>query len=217
MHWIDPEHLPPVSGKIDRFICNFTGQYDGFILMGANDNLSLVDVPPHLGTELKRTFRLGDFVVVRGVRPRRADLIAAISIEGSDGKLVVDSGPPKERSNEEELATRPVSVSATVRLTLFSPKGEPRGAILDDGTVLRLGPKEASQWIERLKPGAVTAARGHAIEAAGSLVVQVEEIAAEHDPFTRSEGLKPARPSKHDADRLRRDERPPQTTEQALA
>jgi hypothetical protein len=69
-----------------------------------------------------------------------------------------------------------MTVSGTVRLPLHGPKGELRGALLDDGTALRLGPKEAAAFAELLRPGAVLAASGDCVETAEGRCITVCEI-----------------------------------------
>jgi hypothetical protein len=58
-------------------------------------------------------------------------------------------------AKRQKLDTR-----GTVRLSLFDPKGRLRGALLDDGTVLRVDPKEAARFADLLEPAAAIEARG---------------------------------------------------------
>ena len=77
MHWLDPNHLPEIVGVADRFLLNQHGQADGMILTNGTE----VHFPPHLSDEIHAAMRPGDTVKVRGVRPRSADMIAAVAIE----------------------------------------------------------------------------------------------------------------------------------------
>ena len=78
MHWIDPESLPEVRGTVRNFLLNPEGDVDGFVLGGRT--LRQVHVPPHLSRHLARHVAPGDKVRIRGVKPRGADMIAAISL-----------------------------------------------------------------------------------------------------------------------------------------
>jgi hypothetical protein len=69
MHWIDPDHLPEITGTVDQFLVNKHGEADGFLLTSGEE----VHVPPHLSARLLRDVRPGSRVKVRGVRPWRAD------------------------------------------------------------------------------------------------------------------------------------------------
>ena len=88
MHWIDPACLPETRGRVTQFLLNPRGDIDGLIL---NGDLQ-VHVPPHLGRELVRRVAVGDRIRVRGVKPRRAEMIAAVQLTGRDGVDIVDDG-----------------------------------------------------------------------------------------------------------------------------
>ena len=74
MHWLNPNQLPEIVGVADRFLLNPHGQADGMIL-------TEVHFPPHLSDGIHAAMRPGGTVKVRGVRPRSADMIAAVAIE----------------------------------------------------------------------------------------------------------------------------------------
>ncbi|MEF0943532.1 hypothetical protein [Rhizobium sp. BR 362] len=185
MHWIDPNHLLPIRGKVDCLLANLAGERDGFVLIYDDGREILVQVPPHLSMELSNAIQVGDIVTVRGLKPRHADVIAAVSIEGRDGGIVLDQDPPKHKPQPEggKMTTHTVAIYGDVRLTLFSPKGKPRGALLTDGTVLRLDVKDASRWRDVLRLGAGLRARGRAIATDEGLIVAVDEIDAGDSVF----------------------------------
>jgi hypothetical protein len=64
----------------------------------------------------------------------------------------------------------------TVRLSLFGPKGELRGALLADGMILRIGPKQAKEVAALLAPGAKVAASG---DTKHGRVIEVKAIGTE--------------------------------------
>jgi len=175
MHWIDPEHLPSTDGEMERFVVNPRGEIDGLVLHGG----TLVHVPPHLSAKIRATFDCGDAVRVRGVRPRGTDMVAAVSLTATaDGRTIDDHGPDAEKDDRADDPVNParMTVSGTVRLLLHGPKGELRGALLDDGTALRIGRKEAVAFADLLRPGAVLAASGDGVETADGRSVAVREI-----------------------------------------
>jgi hypothetical protein len=88
MHWIDPDHLPEITGTLDQFLVNKHGEADGFLLTDGDE----VHVPPHLSSRLLRDLRPGSQVRVRGVRPRGVQMIAAIAIDTPQGRIL-DEGP----------------------------------------------------------------------------------------------------------------------------
>src|ERR1700759_943406 len=142
MHWIDPDHLPQTVGNVVQFTQNPKGELDGLIL----DRDRQGHFPPHPGPHGAKAIAIGDKVHVRGVRPRGAPVIAAVSLGKSHGTEIVDNGPDAEkRAKPPKGKSSAYKVSGDVRLPLHGPKGELWGALLADGTVVRLGPKEAAK------------------------------------------------------------------------
>ena len=178
MHWIDPESLPELAGTVERFVLNAQGEIDGFVMKDQAQAPILVHTPPHMGDELTRHVKASEKVDVRGVRPRGADLVAAVAVTARNGRQIVDRGPEHDRMRRKP-DHRKMEAAGTVRLSLFGPKGELRGALLTDGDILRIGPKEAKQVAELLAPGAKIAANGDGIETAHGRVIEVRAIGTE--------------------------------------
>jgi hypothetical protein len=174
MHWIDPDHLPQTVGNVVQFTQNPKGELDGLIL----DRDRQVHFPPHLGPQVAKAIAIGDKVHVRGVRPRGAPVIAAVSLGKSHGTEIVDNGPDAEKRAKPGKATSKskssaLKVSGDVRLPLHGPKGELWGALLEDGTVVRLGPKEAAKKAKQLTLGARFSGQGRAMENQFGRVVEI--------------------------------------------
>ena len=179
MHWIDHDFLPDICGTVDRFIVDRHGEVDGLVLMYEPDRFLFVHLPPHLGPEIASAVAQGDAVRVRGIRPRGADMVAAVAVIASDGGLILDNGPdgkdqPKPPPRREKA--KKTEVEGVVRMSLFGPKGELRGALLEDGNLVRLGAKEAIHVANLLRPRAVLAARGESFEFAHGRVLAATEI-----------------------------------------
>ncbi|MGJ4942416.1 hypothetical protein ACQR1W_17710 [Bradyrhizobium sp. HKCCYLS1011] len=192
MHWIDPGSLPEVSGTVEHFVLNPHGEVDGFVMTGANGAI-LVHTPPHMEDELTRHVRAGDRVHVHGVKPRGADLLAAVAVTAKDGRRVVDQGPDHEREHPHHAHVK-MEAQGTVRLSLFGPKGELRGALLTDGTVVRIGPKEAEEVADLLAPSARLAVRGDGIETRFGRVIHAKEVGKAPDAL---KPLKHGKPDRH--------------------
>jgi hypothetical protein len=179
MHWIDPESLPGVAGTVERFVLNLHGEVDGFVMKCGPEDV-LVHTPPHLQTELLRHTKAGDTVTVRGVRPRGAALLAAVAVIAKDGHRIDDHGPDEDRQHPK-VEHRPIAAEGLVRLSLFGPKGELRGALLADGTSIRIGPKEANHIKKLLTPGSRLAVRGDGVETRYGRVIHAREAGATID------------------------------------
>lgn len=177
MQWIDPASLPETRGKVTHFLLNPHGELDGLVV-GARQ----VHVPPHLSKQLARHVALGDTVRVRGVKPRDADMIAAVSLTSAGGVLILDEGPHRngekhEKHEKPHVERKPMEASGEVVLSLFGPKGELRGALLDDGTSLRMPPHAAAELAAYLSPGAQVQAWGHGVKNRHGSAIEVDEIA----------------------------------------
>ena len=195
MHWLDPDYLPEVSGMFERFLINPHGDADGMMLTDGTE----VHFPPHMSAELCAAIRAGEKtkVKVRGVRPRSGDLIAAVAIEALDGRRIVDNGPPKGHDGEEKPhkhATKPkrepMDAEGIVRRLLHGPKGEARGALLEDGRIIRVPAHEAERIAHLLSPGKTLAVRGEGLALTLGTVIEAREIGASTDD------LHPIRPKK---------------------
>jgi hypothetical protein len=193
MHWIDPDHLPEITGTIDQFLVNKHGEADGFLLTDGGE----VHVPPHLSSRLLRDVRPGSQVKVRGVRPRGVQMIAAVAIDTSKGRIL-DEGPHvrEDDSAFENAKCGPMSVQGVVKQAIHGPKGEMRGAVLEDGRIIRLSTHEVERFADLLKKGAKISANGEGATTSFGTVVEAREIGAS------TETLKPvgAKQSKHGPD-----------------
>jgi hypothetical protein len=179
MHWIDHDFLPDIGGAVERFIVNHHGEVDGLILMYERDKFLFVHLPRHLGPELTSAVAPGDAVRVRGIRPRGADMIAAVAVISSDGRLILDNGPDEkdeQKPRPRHEKSKMIEVEGGVRMRLFGSKGELRGALLDNGDSVRIGPNEAVHVAELLRPGMALAARGEGLESRYGRVVSAAEI-----------------------------------------
>jgi hypothetical protein len=194
MHWIDPECLPETKGKVERFVMNPHGEINGLVLNGSKTDTKFVHVPPHMGAEIEAAIQPGDEIGVRGVRPRGSNIIAAVALITSDGRSIVDQGPdhkpPHQSHKPPAIAKRAkgLTVFGKVRLSLHAPKGELRGALLDNGSIVRIGPKEATRFEELLRPGASLAVSGDGIETHYGPVIDAKEIGSDLDHLKRTKG-----------------------------
>lgn len=201
MHWIDPEHLPKTEGTVDRFLINPHGEIDGILLAGGLE----VHVSPHLSAGIRGAVQPGALIAVYGVRPRHAEMIAAVAIDAGPGKRIVDNGPPKkdgEHGKEGHDGPKhgakaqhaAMEAEGMVQRSLHGPKGEVRGALLEDGRIIRVPPHEAKECEPLLKPGARLAIRGAGLRVDGVTVIDARELGAS---MTSLKPMKPEGAEKH--------------------
>jgi hypothetical protein len=196
MHWIDPDSLPETVGRVDQFLINRHGEVDGMMLADGTE----VHLPPHMGPAIVKALRPGVVVRLRAVRPRAADVLAAVAFETEDGTRYVDDGPPKDhkdaRKHAEAVKTRHIEVEGVVRCALHGPKGETRGLLLEDGRSGRFPPHAADGLRPLLKPGAAIALRGESIVTKHGTVIAVDAIGPATDALRPIED-KPHKPKDH--------------------
>jgi hypothetical protein len=196
MDWIDSAYLPETKGTLDRFLLNPHGDADGLLLTDGME----VHFPPHMSKPVVAAFKSGDKVKLRGVRPRGIEMIAAVSLEAADGKQIIDLGPPdeghgpKHRKKYAADARELMDVEGVVKHILHGPKGEKRGALLEDGRIVRIPPHNADLLHELLAHGKKLAARGQGLTNALDTVVEAHEIGVS---LTHLQRIEPKKPREH--------------------
>jgi hypothetical protein len=131
-------------------------------------------------------------------------MIAAVAIETADGRRIVDDGPSKDHEGEEKARKhaakadrKPMQAEGVVQRALHGPKGEVRGALLEDGRMIRFPAHEAEGISELLYPGAHLAIRGEGLATEFGTVIEAREFGASDDNFRSFKPKKPKKP-KHD-------------------
>jgi hypothetical protein len=186
MHWI--------TGTVDQFLVNKHGEADGFLLTDGEE----VPVPPHLSARLLRDVRPGSQVKVRGVRPRGVRMVAAVAIDTPKGRIL-DEGPDAREDDDafEKAKHGPMSAQGVVKRSIHGPKGETRGAVLEDGRIIRLPPHEAERFSRLLVKGCKISVSGEGATTSFGTVVEAREIGASADTM---KALGPKKP-KHGPER----------------
>ena len=134
-------------------------------------------MPPHLGRELVRRVAVGDRIRVRGVKPRRAEMIAAVQLTGRDGVDIVDDRLRMRRRRSRRTRSTTAGIERRSRVALHGPKGELNGALLTSGVALRVPPHAAEALHEYLRPGVHVQAWGHGVVTPHGTTLDVSEIA----------------------------------------
>jgi hypothetical protein len=171
-----------IAGAVARFTLTPRGDLDGLILGDGTQ----VHVPPHLSAELAAAVKPGDGVSVSGYRSPTGALFIATSVtDTASNQTVVDRGPPAPGMappppppGVPATGAQSASVQGRVQRLLRSPAGDVDGALLDDGTVLRMPPHIAYQFATLLVPGQTVAAQGWGLSTAYGRVIDVQSIGA---------------------------------------
>jgi hypothetical protein len=114
---------------------------------------------------------------------------AASATNDATGASVVDNGPPAPPAGGDEA-----TVTGTIFAQLHGRRGELNGAVLDDGTVLRLPPPEAARLSDSLQVGRSVTARGNRTSSDLGSSMDVSALGATADQLSQVDA--PPRPPK---------------------
>ena len=182
----DSSQLPETRGTVKQYTLTPRGDVDGVILADGTE----VKLPPHLSAQTVFAIHPGDVVSVRGLHARALPLVDAASITNvATGKSVVDNGPPDRRGTNDDQV-----ISGRIAVRLHGKRGEVNGALLDDGTTLRLPPPEAERMQDLLRQGQAISARGDVLDTPLGKVVDVRAIGASPEQLTELRGPRPPGP-----------------------
>lgn len=180
----DSSQLPETRGRVKQYTLTPRGDIDGLILTDGTE----VKLPPHLSAQVVYTIRPGDEVSIRGLRARAIPLVDAASVTNiATGKSVTDDDPPRglDRGGAQQ------AFSGRIIAALHGKRGEVNGAVLDDGTQLRLPPPEAERFAGWLQPGQMVSVRGESLDTALGRVVDVQAIGVSPGQMTELDGPRP--------------------------
>jgi hypothetical protein len=167
----DPSQLPAIQGKVAQYSLTPRGDVDGLILVDGTE----VHLPPYLGIQLVYAVKPGDAVTIRGLKARAIPMVQAMSVKNdATGGTVTDAGgggPPGPRDAQQAL-----SAIGRIKARLHGPRGELNGALLEDGTIVRLPPPEAERLASTLTTGAPVTVQGNGFEGSLGRVIEARSI-----------------------------------------
>jgi hypothetical protein len=201
----DPQQLPAQRGQVLQFSLTPRGDIDGLILTDGTE----VKTPPHLSSQIAYAIRPGDTVTIHGLHAAVLPLVQAVSVtDQATGRTVVDNGPPgpgrgpapPPRLEMTPSEGRPLpgltEVQGSVRMPLHGPQGDVNGALLNDGTILRLPPPEAYRFAGLLEPGRSVVAEGTELATALGKVLDARRIGASREQLSLVEAPPPPGPGR---------------------
>lgn len=161
----DPQQLPSFHGKVAFYSLTPWGGVDGLIL----DDGSQVRIGGHLSTQIAALAKPGDQVTVHGVKASSGGLILAASIANDAGGKPLMGGGGRRES---------VVVQGRIKAALRNGRDEVDGVLLEDGSQIRLRPREAARIAAQLTPGQTVYASGFGQDDALGKVVMPRRIGA---------------------------------------
>lgn len=189
--------LPAFRGRVDGFTLTPRGEIDGLVLADGTE----VKTPPHLSDAVAAAVRRGDPVTVLGLKAAALPLVQALSIsDEATGRTVRDDGPGRSAPAREDARAVPAvarRLQARIRLVLHGMRGEVNGALLGDGTVLRLPPPDAVRLSDLLAPGRLVVVDGLSRSWSLGTVLDISAIGAAADRMNpvgpAAHGMEPPR------------------------
>jgi hypothetical protein len=128
---VDPSTLPQTKGIIAQFVISPRGDVEALLLADGTE----VHVMPQAGAALAAIVKPNDAITIRGLKARSGSMIMAVSITNDATGLVAGGNAMRAR----------MDANGVVKSLLHTPRGDVNGAVLADGTVLRLPPQEAER------------------------------------------------------------------------
>lgn len=181
----DASQLPEVKGVVRQYSLSPRGDVDGVILKDGTE----VHVPPHLGVQIVSAIKPDDPVAIRGLKARAVAMIDAVQLRNeTTGQTVVDNGP--EAGSDAAIVT----VSARVAQPLHGRRGEVNGALLEDGTIIRMPPHEAARHAALLVPGGALTVAGALMQSSLGKVIDVTRVGASEAAMSAVERPSPKGP-----------------------
>lgn len=164
-----------IQGVVKAFTMTPVGDLEGMVLTDGTE----VHVPPHLSAQLAAVVKPGESVRVRGQRTATPNFIVANALTGERGQSVVDQGPPPPGLLPPPVPpgqSQRTSVEGRVAQLLHGPAGDVNGALLEDGTILKVPPHVARRTMA-LRPGQSVSAQGWAVTTSYGRVVEAQTVA----------------------------------------
>ena len=185
----DPNQLPAMHGTVALYSLTPRGDVDGVILADGTQ----VHMPPHLGPRLVAAVKPGDAVTFHGLHAQALPLVQALSLSNDATKqTVVDAGPPPRPPapppGQSATGFRWQQAEGRVRETLYGPRGDMNGALLDDGTQVHLPPDRAAALAADLAPGQTLVAHGYGVAGPYGRSIDAAQIGPAADALVQVAG-----------------------------
>ncbi|CAD7721267.1 hypothetical protein LMG31886_02450 [Xanthomonas hydrangeae] len=165
-----------ITGTVERFMLNPNGEVDGLWLRDGTQ----VAFAPHLSGELQAAVRRGDAVTVQGYRLGSLPVLRASSIRSTRGGREVVDRPPTTAAMPPAppapAALTPLQAEGRIERLVYGPGGETNGALLSDGTLVRMPPHLALQFGDVLRTGAPLSVSGFGVATATGRAIEATQL-----------------------------------------
>jgi hypothetical protein len=195
-----PGAPPPIAtqaaatadGTVSQYLMNPDGDVDGLLLADGTQ----VKFPPHMSNDLIRVVKPTDKISVQGER-ENARVVTGFTITNAASGQSVTEAPPSALRPPPGLraaSRKLMQADGKVRVVLYAPRGEPEGAVLENGTIVRVPPHIGVQFATLLQAGQTIFAKGYGTENQFGRCIEATEIGAAGQTPTAIYGALPQAP-----------------------
>lgn len=180
----DPGQATQISGVVSQYLLNGNGEADGLLLQDGTQ----VKFPPHMSADLVKAVRPNDKVNIEGSRESSRRVRAFTISDEATHQTVTESRPSEFRRplppELRGLNLKPMEASGQIKAVLTAPRGEVEGAVLNDGTILRVKPDVGQQFANLFVVGQTISAKGYGTQNALGRAFQVTDLGASAQKLT---------------------------------
>ena len=178
----DPAQLPEIKGKVSQYTLTPRGDVDGFILADGTE----VHIAPFVSTQLVFAVHPGDAVTIHGLKAKAVPMVAAASVTNDATGMTVQAQPM--RMHGRGVSTE---VTGKVKAALHTPHGDVDGVLLEDGTVVRLPPPDATKLADARAVGHTVLVRGSGVTSPLGKLVMARQVGPDKDHLTEVKAPSP--------------------------
>lgn len=170
--WFDPTQLPRFTGTVERYLPSPAGGVDSLIM---REGVQLI-FPADTGEAIRSAVPAGRPILVWGIRARSAPVITILAWATTPEEEPRFVERPSWWSGTTAPGQARIAASGSVRQPLHNTRGEVNGALLEDGTVVRVPAEVAAARAELFRQGARLAATGLGVEGEGGRALFAESL-----------------------------------------
>jgi hypothetical protein len=157
---------------------------DGLILTDGTE----VHVNPGISTALAFAVHPGDTVTIHGLKARALAMVEAASITNDASNVTVDAMIGRFHEHGHDT---PMQATGKVKAELHDPRGDANGVLLEDGTVIRLPPGEATRLASQLAVGQTVLVKGNGIDSPLGKLILARQLGPDANSLTTINAPRP--------------------------
>lgn len=152
--------LTTITGTVGQWMGNDDAILDGFVLTNAGTSTT-VKFPPHLGQQVQKAIKAGSTVSITGYSDTNPEGETQFRLNSlTAGKTTVLDTPPVRTDAAPETPVLQ-TVTGTIASYKLDKKGQTKGFVLDNKTIIDVPPHVAYQLTDLAKKGSAITVQGY--------------------------------------------------------